>query len=92
MAVTIRYWAAAKEAAGVGEEVYDAATLEELLAAVVASRALSGRAHPDDGRLSRVLAHCAFLVDGDPVGLRTHASAVLAPGSVVEALPPFAGG
>lgn len=92
MAVTIRYWAAAKEAAGVGEEAYDAATLEELLAAVLGSRALSGRARPDDGRLARVLARCAFLVDGDPVGLRAHASVHLGPGVVVEALPPFAGG
>ena len=85
MAVTIRYWAAAKEAAGVGEEAYDVGTLEALLAAAAAAR-------PDDGRLARVLARCAFLVDGDPVGLRTHASVVLAPGAVVEALPPFAGG
>lgn len=89
MAVTIRYWAAAKEAAGVSEETYDVGTLEALLAAVVASRA---EALPDDGRLARVLARCAFLVDGHPVGLRAHASVVLAPGAVVEALPPFAGG
>ena len=82
----VRYWAAAKEAAGVAEETYaGAATLEALLAGVVAT-------HADDGRLARVLARCAFLVDGDPVGLRTHASVRLTPDAVVEALPPFAGG
>ena len=82
----LRYWAAAKEAAGVAEETYaGAATLDVLLAAAVAS-------HPDDGRLARVLARCAFLVDGDPVGLRPHSSVLLAPDAVVEALPPFAGG
>lgn len=85
MAVTIRYWAAAKEAAGVGEETYDVGTLEALLMSAAQGR-------PDGGRLARVLARCAFLVDGDPVGLRTHASVGLAPGAVVEALPPFAGG
>lgn len=85
MAVTIRYWAAARAAAGVGEETYDVGTLEALLTAAVEAR-------PGDGRLARVLARCAFLVDEDPVGLRTHASVVLAPGAVVEALPPFAGG
>ena len=82
----LRYWAAAKEAAGVSEESYaEVGTLEALLAAAVGSR-------PDDGRLARVLARCAFLVDGDPVGLRTHASVLLTPDAVVEALPPFAGG
>lgn len=86
MSVTLRYWAAAKEAAGVAEETFaDVTTLAELVAACV-------RAHPDDGRLGRVLARCAYLVDGDPVGLRPHESVTLVPGAVVEALPPFAGG
>ena len=86
MAVTLRYWAAAKEAAGTAEEEFtDVASLSELLAQVVARR-------PDDGRLARVLSLCAYLVDGDPVGLRPHASVLLDPGAFVEALPPFAGG
>jgi sulfur-carrier protein len=86
MAVTLRYWAAAKEAAGVGEESFaGASTLAALLAA-------SAAAHPTDGRLARVLQRCAFLVDGDPVGLRRHDMVVLPAGAVVEALPPFAGG
>ena len=84
--VTLRYWAAAKQAAGVGEDQVDAvATLTELLAAVE-------RLHPDDGAFARVLGRCSFLVDGDPVGTRPHSSVALPDGAVVEALPPFAGG
>jgi molybdopterin synthase sulfur carrier subunit len=86
MAVTLRYWAAAKEAAGTPEEDFTGvATLSELLAQAVAQR-------PDDGRLARVLSRCAYLVDGDPVGLRRHDTVLVRPGAVVEALPPFAGG
>ncbi|MFD5573314.1 MoaD/ThiS family protein [Streptomyces cadmiisoli] len=81
--VTVRYWAAAKAAAGIAEEPYDAATLAEALDLV------RGR-HP--GELSQVLARCSFLVDGDPVGKRGHETVPLAEGGTVEVLPPFAGG
>ncbi|MFB7274698.1 MoaD/ThiS family protein [Streptomyces sp. NPDC056244] len=80
---TIRYWAAAKAAAGIAEESYTAETLAEALAAV-RSR------HP--GELTRVLQRCSFLVDGDPVGTRGHETVRLAEGGTVEVLPPFAGG
>ena len=105
MTVTLRYWAAAKDAAGVAEETYgDVVDLAALLAAAVAAHPGSG-ANPGGtgtgtgtgtgvgvGRLGRVLARCSFLVDGDPVGLRDHARVQLRDGAVVEALPPFAGG
>ncbi|MEU6776345.1 MoaD/ThiS family protein [Streptomyces sp. NPDC046759] len=81
--VTVRYWAAAKAAAGVAEEPYDADTLAGALAAVCAR-------HP--GELTRVLQRCSFLVDGDPVGTRGHETVRLAEGGTVEVLPPFAGG
>ncbi|WAZ22598.1 MoaD/ThiS family protein [Streptomyces cinnabarinus] len=81
--VTVRYWAAAKAAAGIGEESYDAATLAEALAAV-------RERHP--GELTRVLLRCSFLIDGDPVGTRGHETVRLADGGTVEVLPPFAGG
>ncbi|MFF3845978.1 MoaD/ThiS family protein [Streptomyces sp. NPDC002328] len=81
--VTVRYWAAAKAAAGVAEESQDAATLAEALQAV------RGR-HP--GELTRVLRRCSFLVDGDPVGTRAHETVRLTDGGTVEVLPPFAGG
>ncbi|MQY04472.1 MoaD/ThiS family protein [Actinomadura macrotermitis] len=82
---TIRYWAAAKAAAGTGEEPYDAGTLAGALAAAAQEE---GRA--DDFR--RVLERSSFLVNGDPVGTRPHDSVVLPEGGVVEVLPPFAGG
>ncbi|MFZ4208498.1 MoaD/ThiS family protein [Streptomyces griseoincarnatus] len=81
--VTVRYWAAAKAAAGVAEEPYEADTLADALAAVRAR-------HP--GELARVLLRCSFLVDGDPVGKRAHETVRLADGGTVEVLPPFAGG
>jgi molybdopterin converting factor small subunit len=83
--VTIRYWAAAKEAAGVAEESVDAGTLSDLINTVVASR-------KPDGRLATVLARSSFLVNADPVGRAARESIVLDDGSVVEVLPPFAGG
>ena len=83
--VTIRYWAAAKVAAGVAEETVEAGTLAGALAAAVASRA------PDE-RLRGVLARSSFLVDATPVGRAAKESVALGDGAVVEVLPPFAGG
>ncbi|WP_327355156.1 MoaD/ThiS family protein [Streptomyces sp. NBC_01304] len=80
---TIRYWAAAKQAAGLAEEPYDAATLAE---------ALTGARQRHPGELVRVLQRCSFLIDGDPVGTRDHETVRLAEGGTVEVLPPFAGG
>ncbi|MFF9029697.1 MoaD/ThiS family protein [Streptomyces iakyrus] len=81
--VTVRYWAAAKAAAGVAEEPYEAATLAE---------ALDGVRERHPGELERVLLRCSFLVDGAPVGTRGHETVRLADGGTVEVLPPFAGG
>ena len=83
--VTMRYWAAAKQAAGVAEETISAETLGDALAAAVAGR---------DGAatLRAVLARSSFLVDGSPVGTRAPDSVRLADAAVVEVLPPFAGG
>ena len=83
--VTIRYWAAAKEAAGVPEESVEAATLRDALDAAVASR-------KPDTRLATVIARSSFLVNADPVGKAARESIVLEPGAVIEVLPPFAGG
>jgi molybdopterin synthase sulfur carrier subunit len=82
--VTMRYWAAAKDAAGVAEQRVTADTLAAALAAV------SGAAGGE--RLAVVLARSSFLIDGNPVGLRAADSVQLGEGSVVEVLPPFAGG
>ncbi|MER7546436.1 MoaD/ThiS family protein [Actinomadura sp.] len=80
---TMRYWAAAKAAAGTHEEPYDAATLAEALKA-------AGSARGEE--FARVVARSSFLIDGDPVGGRPHDSVALPEGGVVEVLPPFAGG
>ncbi len=79
----LRYWAAAKAAAGVAEENVRASNLAEAL------REVQGR---HDERFAAVLRRCSYLVDGDPVGVREHALVELRGGSVVEVLPPFAGG
>jgi molybdopterin converting factor small subunit len=79
--VTMRYWAAAKEAAGVAEEKVEADTLAAALAAVGPSP-----------RLTAVLARCSFLIDGQPAGTRPADTVALADGAVIEVLPPFAGG
>jgi molybdopterin synthase sulfur carrier subunit len=83
--VTIRYWAAAKEAAGVPEDVVEAGTLAEALDVIRARRGAGGR-------LERVLAGSSFLVDGTSVGRQVPADLVLNDDSVVEVLPQFAGG
>jgi molybdopterin converting factor small subunit len=79
----VRYWAAAKAAAGLGEEPYDAATLADALAA---ARAAHGE------QLERVLDRCSYVVDGAPVGGRAHDAVMLSEGGTIEVLPPFAGG
>jgi len=84
--VTLRYWAAAKEAAGIAEEAVSAGTLAEALA--VATDERSER----NARLRAILVRSSFLVDGNPVGTRAPEAVVLGDGSVVEVLPPFAGG
>lgn len=83
--VTIRYWAAAKEAAGVAEEVVEAATLSDALHAAVARR-------EPDKRLKAVVERSSFLVNANPAGRAAKESIVLDDGAVIEVLPPFAGG
>ena len=79
-AVTVRYFAGARAATGVDTEDRTAATLSELVRQIV-------DAHGP--RLEKVLTACSFLVDGaqarDP-------GTALVPGTVVDVLPPFAGG
>jgi sulfur-carrier protein len=82
--VTMRYWAAAKEAAGVAEQRLTADTLAAALAEAAATAGAE--------RLRSVLDRSSFLIDGDPVGRRAAESVLLHDGSVIEVLPPFAGG
>ena len=83
IAVTVRYFAAARAAAGTAEELLalaPVATISDVLAAAV-------ERHGDP--LVRVLARCSYLLDEVAV----HGAATpVADGSVVDVLPPFAGG
>lgn len=77
--VTVRYWAGARAAAGTdGDEVAGCATVAETVAEVT-------RRHP---ALAPVVAVSTLLLDGRPAQPEHR----LAPGAVLEVLPPFAGG
>jgi sulfur-carrier protein len=89
--VTLRYWAAAKEAAGLAEETVSAGTLAEALA-TARGKAEGIGAAGQGARLRAVLARSSFLIDGMPVGSRAPEAVVLSDASVIEVLPPFAGG
>ncbi|WP_427885853.1 MoaD/ThiS family protein [Kribbella sp. GL6] len=76
--VTIRYFAAARSAAGSASATAEAGSIGDLVSTVSSDR-------PE---LARVLSICTFLLDGE----RADASTRLKPGALVDALPPFAGG
>jgi molybdopterin converting factor small subunit len=81
----VRYWAAAKQAAGVDEESLTASTLAEALAAAAAKRA-------GMREFQAVLERSSFLVNGVQAGRPGHAAVPLDDGAIIEVLPPFAGG
>jgi len=83
--VTVRYWAAARAAAGREADQVPAATLDEALRAVLAL-------HEGNRRFADVVGICSILVGSAPVSTRDPAAVELHPGDVVELLPPFAGG
>jgi molybdopterin synthase sulfur carrier subunit len=74
----VRYFAAAEEATGLGTETRFEASLGELRAAL-------GTEHPE---LGAILPRCAVLVDGS----RVDDDVTLGADSLVDVLPPFAGG
>ncbi|MFW6597587.1 MoaD/ThiS family protein [Propionibacteriaceae bacterium Y2011] len=80
--VRIRYWAAARAAAGAAEETVEADDCD-----VALREALD--AH-DDPELTRVVASASFLVDG--VRRRRDELVGVAAPATLEVLPPFAGG
>lgn len=86
--VVVRYWAAARAAAGVETdtvEVGDGTTLAALLRTVVSLRA-------DRPKLPDVIAVCSVLVGDRPVGAADPDDVPVRPGDTIELLPPFAGG
>lgn len=88
--MNVRYFAAARAAAGTDEEKFhlaDGATVAHLLEAILAVE----RPEPPAGTppLARILSRSSFLLN--EVAVRNPA-AVLAADDVVDVLPPFAGG
>jgi molybdopterin synthase sulfur carrier subunit len=88
--VHIRYFAAARAAAGTDEEhleLPDGSTMASLVAAILAVE----RPAPPAGTppLARILSRSSFLLN--EVAVRGD-TAQLLPGDVVDVLPPFAGG
>lgn len=76
--VTVRYWAGARQAAGVAQDEVAPGTVGDVLGAVVSARPA----------LAEVLPICSLLLDGRVV----ERSRRVEPGAVLEVLPPFAGG
>ncbi|GHF02163.1 molybdopterin synthase sulfur carrier subunit [Amycolatopsis deserti] len=83
VSVLVRYFASARAAAGVEEEVLQLPAGASVAEAVVALRDL----HPET--LPRILQAASFLVDG--VAVRDP-SRPLPEGAELDVLPPFAGG
>ena len=83
--ITVRYWAAARAAAGRESDQVVAATVAEALRAVL-------ELHAGNQRFADVIAVCSVLVGSSPVSSQDPESVRLAAGDVVELLPPFAGG
>ncbi len=86
-AITVRYWAGARAAAGTAEDVLEATG--ELSLSDVVARVLER--HPGE-QMARTVGVCSVLLGDRPVRTQDPDSVVVRPGDVVELLPPFAGG
>lgn len=82
--VRVRYWAAARQAAGCAEEWLPGGTLADVLAAA--------RQRHDDPGFAKLLGVCSFLLGDRPLGHAEPDAVVVSDGDVLEVLPPFAGG
>ncbi|GAB3248609.1 MoaD/ThiS family protein [Nocardioides dilutus] len=85
--IRVRYWAAAKAAAGTAEDLLP--VTGPLTLADVRRQAIA--LHPGT-RLEAVLEACSVLVGDEPAGSRADVDVRVEPGASVEFLPPFAGG
>src|SRR3954447_12307777 len=86
--VRLRYWASARAAAGVAEDVLE-------ITAPISLETLRARAkelHAASPRFASVLDTCSVLVGDRPVASEDPRSVQVGPGETVEFLPPFAGG
>ncbi len=83
--MTVRYWAAARAAAGVPHDVVVGATVAEVVAA-------AAELHRESPRLGDVLSVCSFLLGDRPLGSVDLTAVPVSDGDTLEVLPPFAGG
>lgn len=86
LTVVVRYFAAARAAAGAAEEkiaVRAPATVADVLSAMVDRHGL---------RLEQVLARCSYLLEEVAVHAGTADTTTVTDGEVLDVLPPFAGG
>ena len=81
--VTFNFWAGARAAAGTAAESVEAGSVQEAVDAVLTRH--------DDGRFTRVIRASSLLVDGVAVSAAALQRPLEGP-TVVEVLPPFAGG
>jgi molybdopterin converting factor small subunit len=86
--VRLRYWASARAAAGVEEDVVEVTGPVTLATLRDRARDL----HRESPRFATVLSTCSVLVGDRPVASTDPAAVQVEPGETVEFLPPFAGG
>ncbi|HEY0904783.1 MAG TPA: MoaD/ThiS family protein [Marmoricola sp.] len=86
--IRLRYWASARAAAGVAEDVLAADGPVSLEALRTRAREL----HVASAGFAAVLDTCSVLVGDRPVTSEDATSVQIRPGQTVEFLPPFAGG
>jgi molybdopterin synthase sulfur carrier subunit len=83
--VTVRYWAAARAAAGCTEERFEAATVAAVLDQ-------AREAHAANPSFAKVLGVSSLLLAERPVKSRTLDDVQVRDGDTLDVLPPFAGG
>ncbi len=86
--VTLRYWAAARAAAGVDSDPLEVTGATSLADLVARAKTL----HAATPRFAEVLSTCSVMIGDRPVTTEDPAEVNVPPGATVEFLPPFAGG
>lgn len=83
--MTVRYWAAARAAAGRSEDAVNGDSVAEVLGGV-------RRVHAANPRFLQVLSVSSLVLGDCPLGSRDLADVAVRQGDLLEVLPPFAGG
>jgi molybdopterin converting factor small subunit len=83
--VQVRYWAAAKAAAGLAAEEIAGRTVADVVAA-------ARDRHAGEPRFDKVLSVCSFLLGERPLGTSDLGEVAVQDGDTLDVLPPFAGG